>query len=274
MTASKPLHGWRILVTRPEGQAHTLAQRLRSLGAQPLLLPVMRILPPEDWSAVDDALRRASAFDWIVFTSVNGVRYGMERLGALGFTPDSLSTVRIAVVGPATARAVQRWGLKPAALPLEFRTEAIADALGDVEGQRILLLRAEGARQALVHILKERGAQVTEVGVYRVLPVSDGRGVERLLSPVPDLVTLTSPSTARALAALVRSLPFPLPLERLPAVCIGPVTAAAAREEGFPVVGTARRYVEEGLVEAVLEAVQRLKPPIWWTEVGYDPGHQ
>lgn len=265
-----PLHGLRILVTRPEGQADTLMERLRSLGGEPILFPAIRILPPEDWSAVDNTLRRAPQFDWIIFTSANGVRFTMERLEALGLGPEHLRTVRIAVIGPATARAVQKWGLTPAPLPREFRSEAVADALGEVQGLRILLLRAEGARKALVAILKERGAQVEEVAVYRIRPIHEGAGVECLFPPLPDMVTLTSPSIARALASL--ALQSLVPPERLPAVCIGPVTAAAAREEGFPVIAVARTYTIEGLVEAVVEAAQRLQPRASCQEVAYDTG--
>lgn len=265
-----PLHGLRILVTRPEGQADTLMEHLRSLGAEPFLFPAIRILPPEDWSAVDDALRRAPQFDWIVFTSANGVRYTMERLETLGLGIGHLGKVRIAVIGPATARALERWGLSPAVVPREFRSEAVADALGEVRGLRILLLRAEGARKALADILKKRGARVEEVAVYRIHPTQIGARVEGLFTPMPDLVTLTSPSIARALATL--ALHSQVPLERLPAVCIGPITGAAAREEGFPVVAVARTYTTEGLVEAVVEAAQRLQPRATCQEVDYDTG--
>lgn len=258
MSTEQPLRHRRILVTRPQGQAHTLAERLRSLGAEPLLFPAVRILPPGDWSAVDNALRHAPGFDWIVFTSANGVRFSMERLEALGLGPAHLRATRIAVIGPATANALQRWGLVPALMPLEFRSEAVADALGQVSGLRILLLRAQDARKALSDILRERGAQVEEVGVYRLHPLHNGPKIRGLFTPLPDLVTLTSPSIAHALASVALSVEPPIPPQRLPAVCIGPITATAARAEGFPVVAVATTYTEEGLVEAIVNAVRCL----------------
>ncbi|GBD11215.1 Uroporphyrinogen-III synthase [bacterium HR23] len=269
----RTLKGWRILVPRPQGQGESLAERLRSLGAEPLLFPAIRIEPPENWMPVDDALRRAPAFHWVVFTSANGVRMAMERLQALGLGPEHLRRTRLAVVGPATLQALQHHGLVSTAMPSQFLTEAIADALGDVHGQRILLLRSEGARKALVDLLTARGAQVEEVAVYRVVPRQDGAELQRLLAPLPHLVVLTSPSIARALASLALCLQPPVSPGQLPAVCIGPITAISARQEGFPVIAVAVQHSEDGLIDAVLEAVGRY-PTTLYREVACDPNCQ
>ena len=219
--------------------------RLREAGYEPVLYPTIRIAPPEDWGPLDQALHRLSrgGYDWLVLSSANGVRFVWNRLRALGLRVPA--DVHIAVIGPATARALQAQGREPDLIPPVYVAEALADALGDVRGVRILLARADRARPTLREILQSRGAQVDEVVAYRTL-------VSPPDTPPPldevDVVTFTSPSTVQGFVQALGGRPLP-PGVRV--VCIGPITARAAREAGLPVHAVAQQYTMEGLVEAV-----------------------
>ena len=233
-----------VLVLRAPEQAAGLAERLRAAGFEPVLYPTIRIAPPETWDALDAALRRlaAGAYDWLVLTSANGVRFVWERLAALGLTlPEG---VKVAVIGPATAAALRARGVEPALVPEEFVAEGLADALGEVRGQRFLLARADRARPTLREELRARGAQVDEVVAYRtVIAPPDAP------PPEVDIVAFTSPSTVQGFVAALRGRPLP---ERTRVVCIGPITARAAREAGLPVHAVAREYTAEGLVREIM----------------------
>ncbi len=241
-TAHRPL---RILITRPPEQAETWMARLREAGYEPVLYPTIRIAPPEDWGPLDQALHRLSrgGYDWLVLTSANGVRFVWNRLQALGLQVPA--EVHIAVIGPATAKALQAQGREPDLIPPAYVAEALADALGDVRGLRILLARADRARPTLREILQNRGAQVDEVVAYRTLVAPPD-------TPPPldevDVVTFTSPSTVQGFVQALGEQPLP-PDVRV--VCIGPITARAAREAGLPVHAVAQQYTMEGLLEAV-----------------------
>ena len=154
-----PLAGCRVLITRPRRAGEDLAERLQALGAIPLLFPTIDIRPPEDPRPLEEAARQASAFDWILFTSANGVHAFMNALQATGGSPQDLARVRLGAIGPATARALQQYGLTVDYLPSVYLSEAIADGLEDVRGQRILLPRADIARRALAERLRARGAE-------------------------------------------------------------------------------------------------------------------
>lgn len=249
-----PLAGCRVLITRPQRAATDLAERLRALGAIPVPLPVIEIQPPEDPRPLEEAARQAATFDWILFTSANGVHAFMNALQATGGSPQDLARVRLGAIGPATARALQQYGLTVDYLPPVYLSEAIADGLEDVRGQRILLPRADIARRALAERLRARGAEVVEVAAYRVALGGDPRSLEAALTPRPHRVTFTSPSTARALSELLERLPAPIRPADLPAVCIGPITAAEASALGFPVVAVAREHSQEGLIQALVES--------------------
>ncbi len=243
-----------VLITRAPEQAAPLAERLRSLGFTPILYPTIRIAPPEQWGELDAALRRLAdgAYDWLVLTSVNGVRYVWERLAALELTlPD---TVKIAVIGPATAAALRERGRAPALIPDEFVAESLADALGEVHGLRFLLARADRARPTLRERLQAQGAQVDEVVAYRtvVAPPADP-------PPDVDIITFTSPSTVHGFVAALRGASL---AAHTRVVCIGPITARAAREAGLRVDAVAEEYTIEGVIAAVVKLSEEaaLKP--------------
>jgi uroporphyrinogen-III synthase len=280
-TITKPLQGKRVLVTRTRDQASALSQRLQALGAIPVELPTIRIVPPQDWQQLDDALKRLYETDssdrpyynWLVLTSANGVHIWCERLLSMGYDPRAMPDVRIATIGPATAAALARYGIVADLLPDEYIAEAGATALiRDVQqrglplkGQRILLARAAEARKVLVSELQEAGAEVDEVAAYSTLPVASddeqGREVLRLLQNQQlDILTFTSSSTVRNFVAWLKSCEASAPLDlvaQLTMACIGPITSQTARELGLHVDIEAKEFTIDGLVEAIVQHKER-----------------
>lgn len=232
-----PLAGRRIVITRPQADAERLAERLRGLGATPVVAPAIEIEftdPPE----LDRALAAISTYDWIVFTSRNGVEAVFRRTAAIPRTP------RIAAIGPATAEALRRRGIEPDLVPQRYIAEAVLDALGDVRGLKVLLPRADIARKALPEGLSARGAIVHEIAAYRTRS-SDAAPAS--IGPA-DAVTFTSSSTVRG---FLENGPVP---EGAKVICIGPITAATAREYGIEVAAVANEYTEDGLIAALVAA--------------------
>jgi uroporphyrinogen III methyltransferase/synthase len=250
----RPLFGQRVLVTRSREQASVLISRLRALGAEAVELPAIRPAPPDDWSPLDRAIAALSTCDWIVFTSTNGVRYFWERLGLAGLDARALHGIRLAAIGPMTAAELQACGLRPDYVPDEYVAEAIAAGLGDVRGRRVLLPRADIARPALAALLRQRGGDVVEVTAYRTLrPEMEAGELRDLLARI-TVATFTSSSTVRNLAEMARDAGLELGrvLEQAVVACIGPITAATARELGLDVDVEAQEYTVNGLVEALV----------------------
>lgn len=238
----------RVLILRATEQAADLAAAVRGVGMQPVIYPVIRIMPPESWEPLDAALRRlaTAAYDWLVLTSANGVRFVWERLRELGLSVPR--SVRIAAIGPATAAALRAHGRKADFVPTSYVAEVLAEEIPEVEGQRVLLARADRARPALREALARRGAIVEEVTAYRTV-------VAPPASPPPevDVVVFTSPSTVEGLKAALDRFGQLLPA-RARVVCIGPITADAARAAGFPVHVVAEEHTGSGVIRA-LEAL-------------------
>jgi uroporphyrinogen III methyltransferase / synthase len=166
---NRPLQGKRIIVTRAREQASALSERLREAGAAPIEYPVIAFAPPEDWTPLDQALAKLDEYQWIIFTSVNGVRFLVERMRAFDMSPALLHHHRIGAIGPATAKELESVGLHATFVPSEFVAEAVIEQIGDVAGQRILLPRADLAREALADGLTAKGAQVDNVVAYRTV---------------------------------------------------------------------------------------------------------
>jgi uroporphyrinogen III methyltransferase / synthase len=249
-----PLHGQRVLVTRPAGQARSLVESLSRHGAEVVAFPTIAFAPPTDWSALDDALDRLADYHWVIFTSVNGVRFFCQRLDARGIAPSALAHARLAAIGPATAREIERLGLAVALVPDEYIAEAVADGLGDVFGQRILLPRAAEAREALAVILRDRGATVDEIATYYTLPAHPSAASVANLERGIDIATFTSSSTVRNYFALLGEDVARRTLAEALVACIGPITASTARDYGLTVGVVAEQYTADGLVAAILRA--------------------
>ena len=252
---NRPLFGQRVLITRTRVQAGALAGRLRALGAEARELPTIRIVPPDDWAPLDQAIASLSNYDWVVWTSANGVRSFWERLAHAGLDARALHPVQLAAVGPATAGELEARGIHPDLVPSTYVAEAVAAGLGDVRGKRILLPRADIARPALVERLHEEGAAVTEVTAYRtVRPDVDAADLGDVLAGV-TVATFTSSSTVRYLAAMLRDTGQEIAqvLSGATIACIGPITAQAAQELGLPVHMTATASTIDGLVETLVQ---------------------
>jgi uroporphyrinogen III methyltransferase/synthase len=255
---ARPLLGRRIVVTRPRAQAGDLAAALEDLGADVELFPTIAIAPAPDPAVLDRAVAAAGGYDWIVFTSVNGVRIFFERVDALGRDVRDLAGARIAAIGPETAAELERRLVRPAVVPEDYRAEGLLAALGGaaLDGRRVLLPRAEGARAILPDELRARGAHVDEVIAYAAVAPADADvdGMRAALaSGEIDAITFTSSSTVRNFAALVGPEPVAaLARATRPLVaCIGPVTAATARELGLRVDVVPERYTAAALADAL-----------------------
>jgi uroporphyrinogen III methyltransferase/synthase len=257
---ARPLFGKRVVVTRPRHQAGPLARRLEELGAQVLLLPAVEVREPADWAPVDRALEQLNHFDWLVFTSVNGVNYFLQHLRQTGRDLRALGTLRLAAIGPATADALRGYHLEPDLVPPEFRSESLAEALRErVAGKRVLLARADRGRELLREELA-RVADVEQVAVYsQVDALPEGaEGLEQLRRGAVDFVTLTSSNVARALLGSLDLEGRTRILEgQTRLVSISPVTSAAVRELGFPVAAEASEYVTDGVVKALLKLARQ-----------------
>ena len=247
----RPLSGKRIVVTRTRVQAGVLTEQLRALGADVIELPTIRIEPPTDLRAFAELVQDAHAYDWIVFTSVNGVNAFFDLFYKLYDDAREIGGARIAAIGPATAQRIKDFRMHVDLQPEEFVAESLAREFkkeGGVENLRILIARAEKARDLLPKELSALGAIVDEGYAYRTVPETrDDIGARRrLLEEGADLITFTSSSTVENFLAL--GLPWPAKMQ---VASIGPITSKTARDGGLEVAIEARRHDIPGLVEAI-----------------------
>jgi uroporphyrinogen III methyltransferase/synthase len=243
----------RILVTRPESEAFSLSEKLRALGATAIEIPTIAIRPPDDTNQLDRAIGEIGDYEWIVFTSVNGVRSFHERMKGLNVSFKSLERVKVAAIGPATSQELERLGKIPSYVPEEYLSEQIARGLGEIRGKRILLPRADIASKKLPSLLRERGALVDEVVAYRTVIPDELTSVRLrpLLDGGVDLITFTSPSTVRNFVQALGASELQSRLKNVKIACIGPVTVEAAEELGVRVDIVALNHTIDGLVEAI-----------------------
>jgi uroporphyrinogen-III synthase len=240
----------RLLVTRPAHQADALVEALAAHGIGAAAVPTVALLPGPNANDLDAILGSLGDNSWLVITSVNGADVVLDRLrGRKAGLPAS---TRLAAVGPATAAALQAGGLRVDHVPREYRTVAIADGLGDLEGVRVALARADAATPELADTLRARGAVVEEVVAYRVVeaPRASRALLDAAIRQGIDGVTFTSGSTVRGLVKLAGATAGQ-PVTELPAYCIGPVTAQVARAAGFEVAVVAAEHTISALAEAI-----------------------
>jgi len=235
-----PLHGLKVCLTRERQQSLHLQQQLEELGAEVLLCPVLQFEPPDDPGPLVRSLKELSSYDWIIFTSPNGVRFFFEALQARNLAPPDC---KLACIGPGTQQALSQHGLTADLMPRESVAESLLEAFQSlpVKGARILLARAQEARMVLPDGLTERGALVDIVACYKT--------VKPQPSPTilgADWVIFMSASAARNFREIYAM--------DIACLCIGPVTAATAREVGFRRVLQADSYDQQGVVDKLLEA--------------------
>ncbi len=255
-----PLSGRSVIVTRTLAQAHTLVEPLEALGAEVLAFPVLETVDPEDWAPLDAAIANLATYDWVVLTSTNGVDRFLKRFRAVTGPRDAILGTRFAAVGSATAKKLAKHGLPPALVPEDFRAEGLVEAfreMGAGPGCRVLIPRAEEAREILPDELRAMGCDVDVVCVYRTQPAApDPAVVERLQAGTVDAVTFTSGAIARGFvsALLAAGLDAGQVLGHLSVVSIGPVTSDAIREMGYVVDVEAAESTMGSLVDAIAES--------------------
>ena len=250
-----PLFGKRIVVTRARGQAEALTERLRGLGAEVMELPTIEIRPAADYGPLDRAIASLSCYDWLLFTSVNGVRFFLERLDRSGSDLRSLRA-KICAIGPATRAAVEALHLKVDLMGKEYVAESLLEAFAaqDLRGKRLLLPRAAVARDVLPVELTRRGAEVDVVEAYRTMvPGETAVQAHNLFSKArkPDCVTFTSSSTLRNFVSTAGADV----LKGVRVASIGPVTSQTAKELGLDIAAEAQPFTMDGLVAAVVRVL-------------------
>ena len=252
-----PLFGKRVLVTRSRAQASALSRLLAERGAEPVELPAIDARPLADASELDAALSDLGRFDWVAFTSANGVEAVFARLAAQGRDARAFGTARVAAIGPATAEALRERGIAADLVPSVSTGQSVAESFAerDVRGARMLLPRADIASPALPDGLRRLGAAVTDIAAYRTAAPADAaaQARETLESGMLDAITFTSASAARNLVGMLGG--DAALVNRCKIVSIGPVTSATAAQLGLRVTAEAREHTAQGVVDAAMEAM-------------------
>jgi uroporphyrinogen III methyltransferase/synthase len=263
---NRPLFGQRILVTRPREQALELIRPLRDLGAETLELPTIAIEDPNDWTPLDNSLRKIKQYDWLIFTSANGVRQFMKRMAQLKLDIRTLSGTRLCAIGSATAEELQRHHLNVDKIPNEFVAEGVVQAFArtPIKGKRILIPRARVARDVLPEALRRRGAKVDVVEAYSsVLPKDSVLWAPAIFERhSPGVIVFTSSSTVTNLFKLMPEEQLRSHLASAKLASIGPITSRTLRECGCRVDIEAKEHTATGLVHAILAHFHQAKSEV------------
>lgn len=255
MSAGRPLLGKRVLITRAEGQAEKSAALLRARGAAPVLVPTVTFDAPSNPELLRDAIASLPDYGWVLFTSENGVRFFWESLTRQGLSAGALGGARVGAVGPGTAQALETLGVRADVVAKEFRGEGLAEAVLEAMGgerPRVLLARAEEAREVLPETLRSAGCVVDVAPAYVTRPVV-GAG-ERLRAVFAgqgvDAVMFTSASTVASFCDALGPDATKV-LANVKVASIGPITTEAAEKRGIHVAVTASLHTVPALVEAL-----------------------
>ena len=259
--SSDVLRGKRILVTRARSQASSLVQRIESLGGEVVEFPTIEIRPPESYGPLDQAINQIESYDWLIFTSVNGVEQFLNRFEKLGKNIADLAGIEVGAIGPETAKRLTAAQIQPSLVPKQYQAEGILEALipETVLGKRILIPRAAKARDILPKTLRQWGARVDVVEAYQtVLPQVEVSALCRLLREgTIDMITFTSSSTATNFAAMLRDQDLPRLLSRTVIACIGPITRKTVEDLGMRPEIVSEEFTIPGLVSAMVDYFDR-----------------
>ena len=262
----KPLFGRRILVTRARGQASILAEKIEALGGEPWEFPTIEIVEPEDFAPLDRAIAGIESYDWLILTSVNGVRYFMGRMRSRKKDIRRLNKIKIVAIGPKTREEIEKYGIFCEFMPEEFVAEAIIEVLKgeEIKGKKVLLPRADIARKVLPDTLRTMGADVDEVTAYRTVTGSGDTDelVKLLREHRIHILTFTSSSTVKNFIKKIGPQNASDLLTGTVTACIGPVTSATARELNLKVDIEASEYTIDGLLAAILEYYSGQRPAV------------
>ena len=258
---NRPLWGKTAVVTRSRDQASRLVDLLNAAGARCLEVPTIEIRPPADFAPLDAALQHLSRYEWVIFTSANGVRAFMDRLFHMGQDVRVLGRARLAVIGPATAEALRGYGLVADVVPDTFQAEGLLSVLEPklLGGRRILLARAEQARDVLPEGLARLGVKVDVVPVYRAVPPASvpPEAAEVLAAGRVDILTFTSSSTVHNFAGLVGKEAFQQLAARGTVASIGPITTATLKEYGITPQIEPAAFTIPALAAAIVEYFEK-----------------
>ncbi|MCG8470411.1 MAG: uroporphyrinogen-III C-methyltransferase [Desulfobacterales bacterium] len=253
----RPLFGKRIVITRARKQASGLTSKLMELGAECIEAPAIEIKPIDNSEAVENALSTLSNYDWVIFTSVNGVTTFFDRLFEKGLDARALGGLKTACIGPSTAAELKKYGIGTDILPESYVAESVVEAFKNeaMDGAKVLLPRAQEARPVIPVELTKMGAKVNEVAVYRTEfdDTSREKVAEALSNGKVDMVTFTSSSTVKNFVGMIPGGDLSL-LENVTVASIGPVTEETAKELGLTSHITADSYTIDGLVDAIVNA--------------------
>ncbi|MBI2183688.1 MAG: uroporphyrinogen-III synthase [Thaumarchaeota archaeon] len=239
------------MLTRPKEKNAEVAKRIRELGGTPIEIPVIETTASLDYDDLDNALSSLPTYQWMVFTSANGVEHFFKR--ALEKDIDlKVFSGRVAAVGPVTAAALEARGLRASFIPSSYLTEKLGEEMPSVPGERILLVRAEGVDETMSTILKRRGATVHEVYAYRVQPTKLRARLRKF-----DAIVFSSPSAVRGFTEAVDKQPAEIS-KNTSIWCIGPVTAKAAQNLGYRVHTVAKEHTTEGLLKELVAKMEDL----------------
>jgi uroporphyrinogen III methyltransferase/synthase len=255
-----PLHGRRIVVTRAAHQAQELCDRLREVGAYPIGIPAIAIQPIADNRPLEEAIGSIDQYDWLLFTSANGVDAFWQQLAARQYTITG-ERLRVAAVGPVTAAALVERGIQSAVVPDSFTGEALAAGLGDLRDRRALLVQAAAAHPHTAESLLAQGAIVTTVPLYDTIAAEPDETALAELAAGVDAITFASGSAARSFAQALAGR-FPTLLAETVIACIGPSTAEVVRELGFRPAVIAEEHTAEGLTTALVAYFNRPETPL------------
>lgn len=252
----QPLDGKRVVVTRARAQAAEFVRKLEALGARVFDCPSIEISPPPSFAALDAAVKKIESYDWLILTSVNGVEPFLSRLQAAGKAMGALAHLKIAAIGPQTAKRLESAGVKNVAVPSRYQAEGLLDLFERqaLQGKRVLIPRAAKAREVLPETLRQWGARVDVVEAYRtVAPAGDFSEVRRLFSQREvDLVTFTSSSTVSHFCRLFDGAALGEIVGDAAVACIGPITAKTVEDLGGRASIIASRFTIDGLIDAIV----------------------
>ena len=254
---SRPLFGKKIIVTRARNQASDLVIKLENLGGQCIEIPTIKIIPPKDETLLKQAINKIHSFDWVVFTSINGVKFFFKTLFAEKMDVRVLGHLKFACIGPATKAKLMSFGIISDILPKTYKAESVIHAFSKIKikNKKILIPRAKKARPILPEELKKMGGDVLEVPAYETEIVHENKKylIDFLEENKIDIVTFTSSSTVKNFKALIPHNKFQKFISNITSACIGPITAQTAIENGIKPKIIAESYTISGLVKSILD---------------------
>ena len=256
---NKPLFGKTVLVTRAREQASALTFKLENLGAKCIEAPVIKIVEPESYVDLDNGIENIADYQWLIFTSANGVEYFFNRLQKQGKDSRAIKA-KVVAIGIATAKALRAQGIIADIVPVEFVAEGIVDAIKDMikSGDKVLIPRAKVAREVLPQKLRDLGAVVDVVTAYQTVigDVDKTEIIAKIENHEIDLITFTSSSTVTNLIDMLGSEAKKL-INSCKTACIGPITAKTCMDNDIEPDGVAADYTIDGLTEVILDMIAK-----------------